>query len=206
MRDEYMFPDARRPHLFSADAERRMPGSKKLDAKRVKIAISGKSGCGNSTLCSVLAERCRVNKTNYTFRNLAADYGLSLQEITKRAEQDHTIDWYIDSKLHALFEDSGGILGSRLAVWLEASTAFTVYLDASLTVRAQRISQREQRPYGEVYEETRRRDATDEHRYHKFYAVDINDYGFVDTVCNGEQRSPEMIADLILDEYQKRIG
>ena len=40
--------------------------------REIRIAISGKSGCGNTTVSSLLAERLGVKLFNFTFRQLAA--------------------------------------------------------------------------------------------------------------------------------------
>lgn len=41
----------------------------------VRVAISGKSGCGNTTVSSMLAEKLGIKLINYTFRQLAAEKG-----------------------------------------------------------------------------------------------------------------------------------
>ena len=51
------------------------------DGKELRVAISGKSGCGNTTVSSRLAESLQVTLINYTFRNLAKELGISLVEI-----------------------------------------------------------------------------------------------------------------------------
>ena len=45
--------------------------------KELRIAISGKSGCGNTTVSTMLAQRLGIKLINYTFRNLAKDIGFS---------------------------------------------------------------------------------------------------------------------------------
>lgn len=206
MHEVPLFPSARKPAVLDRWQQAEAGARRKvLDSHAIRIAISGKSGCGNSTLCSILAARYKVRRINYTFRNLALDYNIPLSKIARRAEYDRSIDWHIDSKLYGLFTSGGGILGSRLAVWLGAAGAFTVYLRASLEVRAQRIAQREERDYAEVYAETRHRDAMDEQRYLDWYAIDINDYSFVDSICDCEQHSPEVLAEMIVDTYHELL-
>ena len=46
--------------------------------KDLRIAISGKSGCGNTTVSGMLAKTLGVTLINYTFRQLAAGKGMKL--------------------------------------------------------------------------------------------------------------------------------
>ena len=41
------------------------------DGKELRIAISGKSGCGNTTVSTLLSEKLGIKLINYTFRTLA---------------------------------------------------------------------------------------------------------------------------------------
>ena len=51
------------------------------------IAISGKSGCGNSTVLHLVAEKLGYEPVNYTFRSMAADMGISFEELHKKAQE-----------------------------------------------------------------------------------------------------------------------
>ena len=41
--------------------------------KDLRIAISGKSGCGNTTVSGLLAQKLGIKLINYTFRQLAEE-------------------------------------------------------------------------------------------------------------------------------------
>ena len=56
--------------------------------KDVRVAISGKSGCGNTTVSTLLAEKLGVKLINYTFRQLAAEKGLTLAQVIENAMTD----------------------------------------------------------------------------------------------------------------------
>lgn len=109
----------------------------------LRIAISGKSGCGNSTVSRLVAEKLGLRVINYTFKNLARDSGMSFEELALKAETDPQYDLTIDRMQVDLARMGGCVLGSRLAIWLLRDTALTVYLMASLDVRAARIARRE---------------------------------------------------------------
>ena len=113
------------------------------DGKELRVAISGKSGCGNTTVSSLLAESLQVTLINYTFRNLAKELGISLAEIIERAKTDTQYDKLVDTKQVDLAKQQSCVLGSRLAVWMLQEADLKVYLLADNQIRAQRILNRE---------------------------------------------------------------
>ena len=50
--------------------------------KDLRIAISGKSGCGNTTVSGLLAQKLGIKLINYTFRQLAEEKGMTLKEVS----------------------------------------------------------------------------------------------------------------------------
>ena len=86
----------------------------------LKIAISGFSGCGNTTVSKLVAERLRCKFLNYTLRNLAVDMGKPFAEVQQQAEIDPSLDYAVDKK-QAVFSASSKrvVVGSRLACWLD---------------------------------------------------------------------------------------
>ena len=162
------------------------------------IAISGKSGCGNSTVSSLVAGKLGLSVINYTFKSIAEERGISFDEVCRLAEVDDSYDRLVDTKQVALAEKGGCVLGSRLAIWLLKHADLTVYLDASLPVRAARILKREGGTLEETMERTRRRDARDSARYNRLYGIDTDQFGFADLVISAEGPSPYEIADTIV--------
>ena len=67
-----------------------MTGSEGMDTtSRTKIvAISGKSGCGNSTVSRIVAQRLGRKLVNYTFHTMADDMGLAFETLLEMAGAD----------------------------------------------------------------------------------------------------------------------
>ena len=63
------------------------------------IAVSGKPGSGKSTLARALAERfgLRYVSLGMIFRRLASERGMTLEEFSRLAEEDRSIDRLIDT-------------------------------------------------------------------------------------------------------------
>ncbi len=163
------------------------------------IAISGKSGCGNTTDSRLLAERLGYRLVNYTFRNMAAELGISFEDLLERAKTDPSYDRRLDDRQVELARQGNCVVGSRLAVWLLREEAFTVYLKASPEVRATRIHGREGGSFEEKTAFTLKRDAEDRKRYMDLYGIDIDDYSFVYAVIDVEKPRPEEIVQTIID-------
>ena len=172
--------------------------------KKLRIAISGKSGCGNTTVSTMLARRLGVSLINYTFRNLAKDTGLTLAEIIERAKTDDSYDRQVDTRQVELAMEDSCVLGSRLAVWMLEKADLKVFLLADEDVRAARILNREGGNLEEIKAFTAMRDREDSQRYRQLYEIDNNDYSFCQLIIDTACHNPEEIVELILQELHQR--
>lgn len=165
----------------------------------VTIAISGKSGCGNTTVSRMVAERLGLRLVNYTFHTIADERGIPFDDLCHMAETDPSWDRYLDRRQVEMAHEGSCVLGSRLAVWLLKDEAdLTVYLTAPLVVRAERIWKREGGSYAAVLERTRLRDERDRYRYLRLYNIDNNRYDFVNLLIDTESIPPQGVADQIV--------
>ena len=172
--------------------------------KKLRIAISGKSGCGNTTVSTMLARRLGVNLINYTFRSLAQDTGFTLAEIIERAKSDDSYDRQVDGRQVELAMEDSCVLGSRLAVWMLEEADLKVFLLADEEVRARRILNREGGNLEEIKAFTAMRDREDSQRYQRLYHIDNNNYSFCQLVIDTACHNPEEIVELILQELLRR--
>ena len=161
------------------------------------IAVSGKSGCGNSTVSGLLAERLGLRLINFTFRNLAAERGITLQRVLELAKDDPAWDREVDERQVAMAREGDCVIGSRLAIWLLEDASLSVYLHASPEIRARRIWNREGGKFEDVLAFTQSRDAQDTARYGEIYGIDNNKYDFADLSINTERLGPSRIVDIM---------
>lgn len=169
------------------------------EGKDVRIAISGRSGCGNTTVSRILAESLDIAFINYTFRSLSQEIRLPLPEIIEKARTDFSFDRLVDTKQVELARRSSCVLGSRLAIWMLQEADLKVYLTASEDVRAKRIMNREGGVLEEIKNFTAMRDAEDTRRYKELYDIDNTDYAFCDLVIDTEINNPKDIVQTVLD-------
>jgi cytidylate kinase len=172
----------------------------------MKIAVSGKSGCGNTTVCGLLAARLGCRCVNFTFRNLAEERGMSLEGVLRAAARDDAWDREIDERQLALAREGGDcVLGSRLAVWMLEEADLKVCLAADGETRARRIMGREGGDFASVDAFTRERDRQDSERYRRLYGIDNNDLSVADLVVNTGRFAPERIVDIIMAALPKDV-
>ena len=174
--------------------------------QKLKIAISGKSGCGNTTVSRIVAEKTGLAFINFTFRSLAVENRLSLEDILEKAMREDRWDREVDSRQveMARASEAGCVLGSRLAIWKLPEADLKVYLKADTATRARRIVQREGKDFAEVEAFTKERDRQDRERYLRLYGIDNDKFDFADLIIDTTAHKPEKIARLIISAASKK--
>ena len=174
----------------------------------VRIAISGKSGCGNTTVSRLLADRLGIALINYTFHTMADEQGITFDEMCRRAESDDQWDRYLDKEQVRRAREQSCVLGSRLAIWFLEEADLKVVLTAPPEVRARRIQQREGGSLASVLAATNERDRRDHARYLRLYNIDVESFEFADLIIDTQQYTPEEIVEVIvngLPELPERV-
>jgi cytidylate kinase len=172
----------------------------------MRVAISGKSGCGNTTVSTLVAQIMRYPLINYTFRMMAQERNIDFWEFCKMAEKDDSIDLELDEKqVEMAMGHENCVLGSRLAIWVLKEADLKVYLTASEKVRAMRIFQREGGSVEQRLKETQLRDKNDTKRFKRLYNIDNNNTSVADLVIESDDLSVEEVANIIVKEIKKRL-
>ena len=172
--------------------------------ENIKIAISGRSGCGNTTICQMVSKTLNLQFINFTFRSLAAEKKLDFKTVLELAAKDDSWDREIDTRqIQIARESSGCVLGSRLAIWLLKEADLKIYLNAEPETRAERIAKREYGNLQEIAAFTAERDKQDHARYLRIYGIDTYNHDFVDLVIDTDNLTPQKITDIILDKVKE---
>ena len=170
----------------------------------MRIAVSGKSGCGNTTVSTLLAKKLGYPMINFTFRQMAVERNMDFWDFCALANRDDNIDKELDRRqVEMAMAETNCVLGSRLAIWMLKDADFKVYLLASDTERARRITRREGGTLEQRLAQTQERDGHDTERYGRIYGIDNNDTSAADLVIDTEGKSPEQIVDLIIEALPK---
>ena len=172
----------------------------------MRIAISSKSGCGNTTVSTLLSEKLGYPMVNFTFRQMAQERGVDFWTFCRMAEDDYDIDRELDRRqVEMAMEQKDCILASRLAIWMLKEADLKVSLTATAETRAKRIYTREGGSLEERYKETVRRDENDTNRYKTIYGIDNSKpEECADLIIATDDKTPEEIVSLIIKEVEKK--
>jgi len=170
----------------------------------MRIAVSGKSGCGNTTVSSLLAKKLGFTLINFTFRALSEEKGIEFWKFCEMAKNDDNIDKELDRRqVDMALSEKDCVLGSRLAIWMLKDADLKIYLIASDEARAKRVFKREGGDLEKIKEQTNKRDISDSTRYKRIYNIDNSDTSFADLVIDTEKYKPEEIVEQIMDKVEK---
>jgi len=168
---------------------------------RLVVAVAGLPGSGKSTLAKKLAEQLRLRyvSSGSIFRNIAKERGLTLEELSKLAEEDPNIDRYIDTKAYEEAVKGCVVVDAHIAGWILKDVAdVKIFLQASLNARANRIAARDGKSFEEALNEVKLREASESRRFKEFYGIDFSDLSVYDLIINTEVFNAEETLDIAL--------
>ncbi|MBX0295044.1 (d)CMP kinase [Haloarcula nitratireducens] len=173
------------------------------------ITVSGPAGSGKSTLAKSLADALSYDHVSGgdIFRSLAEERGMTPLELNKAAEEDDQIDRDLDCRLRDIAAERDDlVLESRLAGWMAGEYAdIKLWLTAPLDVRADRIAQRENKPFDQARAETAERGQSEAQRYNDYYDIDFDDLSIYDLSVNTARWDPQGVLSVTLhaiDSYR----
>ncbi|MEM1525492.1 MAG: AAA family ATPase [Ignisphaera sp.] len=179
-----------------------------LGIERAVIAIGGPAGSGKTTIAKLLAKKLRLRhlSVGYFFRKLAQEKGLTIEELSEIAQQDPSIDRYLDSMALEEAKKGGIVIDGHAAPWLLKDVAhLRVAVIASPEVRYRRLAERDKKNIEEIIKETKTREEIERNRYRRYYGIDIEDYTDFDLVINTERFKPEEVVEIIVKALELRI-
>ncbi|MCC7265000.1 MAG: AAA family ATPase [Candidatus Latescibacteria bacterium] len=168
------------------------------------ITVSGLPGSGTSTTCKLLQARLgwRYVNAGEFFRQLAADQGVSLAEMGRRAEADAQVDRELDGRMVDFArQEANLIMEGRLTGWMalrQGLPAFKVWCQAPLAVRAGRVGQRDQQTAEQAAGDIAVREWSEHQRYARHHQIDLDDLSIYDLVLDTAAHDPETVVAQIL--------
>ncbi len=166
------------------------------------VAVSGPPGSGKTSVARAIAERfdLRYVSAGAIFRRLAKERGVSLDVLSRQAEEDTSIDLAIDAMTEKEEEKGNVVLDGHLTAWV-AKKAIKIYVKASPEERYNRIAERDGIPLETAKKENSVREESEKRRFKKLYNYDLQDLtGFdlvVDNTYLGEEETKQVVLNFL---------
>lgn len=175
------------------------------------ITMSGKAGSGKGTVAKILSEKLGYEHISIgnMKRELATQMGMTISEFNtlwELPENRESFDLKYEEYQKGLDLNSGIILDSRLGFYCQPD-AFKVYLDVSDEEAARRIFGDKERSWDAydslqaVQEATKKRNADDIQRFKELYHIDLSDKANFDLVVDTDGKTPQQVADEIIEKF-----
>ncbi|MFA5932340.1 MAG: AAA family ATPase [Candidatus Paceibacterota bacterium] len=186
--------------------------------KKEIITITGTLGSGKSSTSDLVAKRLGFSRfsSGDFMRKIALDMGISLNELSIKAQNDNSIDEKIDEEVKKAGQLEKIVIDSRLAFhWIPES--FRVYLDLPPEIAQQRIlnnlkdnklrrQSEDSLTTEEIYKKIIFRRESERMRYQKLYGIDHTDKKNFILVIDTNKNNLEQVVDIIVSEYKKWIA
>ncbi len=172
------------------------------------IAIGGLHGTGKSTYAKALAEyfKLRHVSAGRTFRRIAAERKVGLDELSREAARDPAIDRIIDDLTKGEASAGGVVIDGRLSPWMAAGADAKIFLTAPEDVRLHRIAGRDSISMEEATRLTRLREELERERYRRYYGVDVEDLSVYDLIVDTSLYPIEEVRRIIIDAVEQFLG
>ena len=176
------------------------------------ITISGLHGVGKSVYAKKLAKiySLKYISSGSIFRRIAKNKNMKLEELSKLAEKDRSIDYLIDSTImKEALSNKNAVVDGLLTGWLLKDKAdLKIWIKAKDEIRFIRIAKRDKIPLKEAKLQTIIREKSEIKRFKQYYNIDISDlsiYDFVIDTSYLDVRTTLEIICKIVDKYKSKI-
>jgi len=180
----------------------------------VIITISGRPGSGKSVVAARVAEVLGVPHVSAGdfMREMAAEGGVSILELSRSAQGSDTIDREIDARTVRLASEDGDFVMDARLGWHFIPKSFKVFLDVSLEEAARRVfeagrgAERENVDLNSTMAAIEARTESERQRYLEFYGLDYVDHEHYDFVQDTSNVSIDQVVAAIVSEAQKTMS
>jgi cytidylate kinase len=173
----------------------------------VIITISGRPGSGKSAVASRVAAILGLKHVSAGdfMREMAAERGVSILELSRSAEEHSAIDREIDARTTRLArEGEDFVMDARLA-WHFAPESVKVFLEVRPEVAARRIydagrgTEHENVDIAKTLRAIESRTHSEKRRYLTYYGLDYTDHDHYDLVVDTSEMTIDEVVQEIID-------
>ena len=171
------------------------------------ITISGRPGSGKSVVASGVAERLGIPHVSAGdfMREMAAERGVSILELSRSAEGTDDIDREIDARTVRLAEERDDFVMDARLGWHFIPDSLKVFLDVSLDEAARRVYEAGRGSETENVDLSATRDAielrteSERVRYYDYYGLDYTKPEQYDLVIDTSNLSVDEVVSRVVE-------
>ncbi len=171
------------------------------------ITISGRPGSGKSVVAAGVAEALGVAHVSAGdfMRQMAAERGMTILELSRTAEDGGSIDREIDARTQRLASEGGSFVMDARLGWHFAPNSLKVFLEVRAEVAALRVfearrgAETENVGFEATLDAIRRRTESERKRYLMYYGLDYTDHSHYDLVIDTSNKPIDDVIESILD-------
>lgn len=176
------------------------------------MAISGRPGSGKSVVARLLSLALDVAHLSAGdfMRDMAAERGMTILELSRVAEGDESIDREIDERSARLAgSDRSFVMDARLG-WYFIPDSVKVFLDVRPEVAASRVygagraTEKENVDLEATVAAIARRTQSERERYIAYYGIDYLDPHHYDLVIDTSDLTPDQVVEAIVAHLRER--
>lgn len=170
------------------------------------ITISGRPGSGKSVVAARVAEALDLRHVSAGdfMREMAAERGLSILELSRSAEERDSIDREIDARTIRLGRESDDFVMDARLGWHFIPESVKVFLEVDPETAARRIyaarrgSEHENVSLSDTLVAIESRTESERKRYLTYYGLDYTDHSHFDLVVDTSDKTIDQVVDQIL--------
>ncbi|HUG07484.1 MAG TPA: nucleoside monophosphate kinase [Acidimicrobiia bacterium] len=174
------------------------------------ITISGRPGSGKSAVAKRVAEELGLRHVSAGdfMRDMAAERGVSILELSRSAEEGESIDHEIDGRTAQLAEEGNDFVMDARLGWHFAPCSVKVFLEVRPEIAAQRIygaargAEHENVTLEDTERAIARRTESEKKRYLTYYGLDYTDHSHYDLVVDTSDRNIAQVVAVIVDHAE----
>ena len=164
----------------------------------ILITIDGRSGAGKGTLAEHIAEFMDIERYSAGdfFRNIASEKGLTVEELSEKADKDTDLE--VDKRTFQKGLSENCVIESRISCHVMGDYSdLKIRLKADLDERSERVASREGLSEEDARQRIIKRDRDNKERYRDYYGINMDDLTIYDLIIDNTELSIEETNQLV---------